>query len=89
MKKRIIRKQVETKAEVSKIAAKRLRIELHLGMTLEDWRSKKRGEWKSVMHALDRFGFGCAYTPASNDLHELQRSAQRIADAMDSDWLPL
>jgi len=69
------------------IAEKRLRTERHLGMTIADWRLKKRQEWKAVMSALDRYGFGAAYTPGGNDFYELQRSAARVADALQDDWV--
>lgn len=66
---------------------KKRRTENHLGMTIEDWRLKKRQQWRAVMHALDAFNWGCAYTPAGNDLCELQKSADRIKEAMADDWV--
>lgn len=66
---------------------RRMFTERHLRMTIEDWRLKKRQEWRAVMSALELFTFGSAYTPTGNDLYELQRSADRIARAMKDDWV--
>jgi hypothetical protein len=76
-----------TKADLQKISEKRTRTERHLRMSIEDWRAKKRQEWRTVMSALDLFAYGSAYTPAGNDLYELQKAADRIREAMVEDWV--
>ena len=81
------KKQPGTRDPQREIAHKRVLTERHLGMPIADWRLKKRQEWRVVMNALSVFDYGCAYTPAGNDLYELQRSANRIAEALDSDWV--
>lgn len=65
----------------------RLRTESHLRMTIEDWRIKKRQEWRTVMSALQLFSYGSAYTPASHDLYVLQHAADRIRETMEEDWV--
>ena len=66
---------------------KRLRTEAHLGMPFDEWRLKKRQQWKAVINALDLFTYGCAYTPAGNDLFEMQKAADRINEIMAVDWV--
>lgn len=66
---------------------KKLLTENHLGMSIEDWRLKKRQQWHVVMNALNLFTYGSAYTPTGNDLYELQKSADRIKEAMEEDWV--
>ena len=77
------------RATASSIRERRRSTEAHLRMSLEDWRAYKRAQWKAVMHALEAFNYGSAYTPAGNDQYELHKAAQRISDAMEADWLPL
>lgn len=76
----------KSKAQIQTHRKKRL-TENHLGMTIEDWRLKKRQQWRAVMNALSLFNFGSAYTPTGNDLYELQKSADRINEAMAEDWV--
>ncbi len=66
---------------------KRLATERHLGMTIEDWRVKKRQEWRAVMDAIRRFDFGSAYTPVGHDLFDVHRAVNRINDTLDVDWV--
>lgn len=69
------------------IVSKRLSTERHLRMSIEDWRAKKRQEWRQVLNALDLFTYGCAYTPAGNDLYEMQKAADRVKESMEEDWV--
>jgi hypothetical protein len=81
------KKTLSRKARQSVIASKRLLTETHLRMPIAEWRLKKRQEWRVVMNALALFTYGCGYTPAGNDLYELQRAADRINAALDADWV--
>ena len=56
-----------TRALQRRVDDKRLRTEAHLGMSIAEWRLKKRQEWAAVMRALDRFEYGSAYTPVGGD----------------------
>lgn len=69
------------------IARKRLQTEAHLGMPIAEWRLKKRQEFGAIMRALQLFQFGAAYTPAGNDLYEMAKSADRIKEALEDDWI--
>lgn len=66
---------------------KRLLTEAHLQMPIEEWRLKKRQQWRALMNALDLFTYGSAYTPVGHDLYEMQKAADRIKDAMAEDWV--
>lgn len=61
--------------------------ENHLRMSIEDWRLKKRQEWWAVVHALELFSYGSAYTPTGNDLYEMEKAANRIKESMADDWV--
>ena len=63
------------------------RTERHLGMPWDQWRQKKRQEWKDILNAIDRFNVGCAYTPAHRELYEVQRIMRRITEDMAHDWV--
>ena len=76
-----------TKHDVAEIAGRRASTVKHLRMSIEDWRQKKRQEWGSVVRAVELFNFGCAYTPAGNDLYEIQKAMGRISEAMDEEWV--
>jgi hypothetical protein len=77
-----------TNAQLAAVAKrKRLQTEAHLGMPIAEWRLKKRQQWRAVMNAMSLFTYGCAYTPAGNDLYEMQKAADRINDAMQADWV--
>jgi 3-polyprenyl-4-hydroxybenzoate decarboxylase len=69
------------------IAQKRLMTERHLQMPFEEWRTKKRQQWRALMNALDLFTYGSAYTPVGHDLYEMQKAADRIKEAMAEDWV--
>ena len=66
---------------------KKRRFPKHLGATADEWRQKKRQEWKRLMHALDEYQHGAAYTPNGDDLHALQRCARRIEEDLEGDWI--
>lgn len=56
--------------------------------TPEEWRALKRTEWKEVMQALERYGYGAAYTPAHSALYHLEKLAQQIDEALQVDkWI--
>lgn len=59
----------------------------HLGCSEDVWRQKKRQQWNDVVRAVNAFEYGSAYTPAGNDLFELQRRLRSIADALEGDWV--
>lgn len=60
----------------------------HLQSAPDEWRAKKRQEWREVMFALDRFAYGSAYVPAQAPLYELARLAHQIKEAVDADgWV--
>ena len=59
----------------------------HLGGTANDWRQKKRQEWKLVVNAVQTFEYGCAYTPTHADLYELQKLARRISEDLEDEWI--
>ena len=60
----------------------------HLSSTPEEWRALKRTEWRAVMHALDRYGYGSAYVPGGSELYFLQKAARRISEAIEAaDWI--
>lgn len=59
----------------------------HLKTTPKAWRQMKRQEWKQVMNALETFYLGCAYTPVSADLHEVQRLVRRMSDDLEGEWI--
>lgn len=65
-------------------ATKRPVFPAHIGGTPEEWRNKKRQEWREVMFALDRFNYGSAYVPAQAEFWRLQREAHRIAEAINA-----
>lgn len=85
-RKRLFRK-VSKREHADIVNARRLGTERHLRMTIEDWRLKKRQEWRAVKHAVSLFDFGSAYTPAGNDLYEIQKAVKRISESMDADWI--
>lgn len=61
----------------------------HLRMqTPEEWRALKRTEWREVTQALERYAYGCGYTPANAALYHLKKLAQQITEAIESpDWI--
>lgn len=61
----------------------------HLSMdTPEEWRSLKRTQWREVMQALDRYNYGSAYTPSQSPLHDLQRLARQVTEAIEAEgWI--
>lgn len=69
------------------VAEKRLSTEAQLGMTIEEWRLKKRQEWRAVVTAIEKFTYGCAYTPTGNDFYELTRTSERITETLKDDWV--
>lgn len=69
------------------LSRSRVLTEAHLRMPIAEWRLKKRQQWRAVMHAIDLFAYGSAYTPTGNDFYELQKSADRIKEAMADDWV--
>ncbi len=78
----------KTNAALARIAKrKRLSTEAHLRMPIAEWRAKKRTEWKHLMAALSLFTYGSAYTPAGNDLFEIQKAADRISESMKDEWV--
>ena len=58
----------------------------HLGTTPEEWRNKKRTEWREVMQAIERYEYGSAYTPANSALYHLHKLAYQISDALEPTW---
>lgn len=72
---------------ISEMRRKRSVTEKNIGMAIEDWRAKKRQEWKEVVRALDRFRFGCAYTPISDEVYHMDRAVARANEAMSEDWI--
>ena len=61
----------------------------HLGVkTPEEWRALKRQEWREVMHALQRYQYGAAYTPAGTTLYKAASLLQQIEEAVNADgWI--
>jgi hypothetical protein len=56
--------------------------------TPEEWRALKRTEWREVMQALERYGYGAAFTPAAAALWEVQKAAQQVREAIEADgWI--
>ena len=78
---------VAARKHAKAMAQRERRTELHLGMTLGDWRTKKRQEWATLCRALEVFNYGSAYTPAGDDLDHLERAARRITEALKQDWI--
>ena len=81
------RKRPSTRALQRRVDDKRLRTEAHLGMSIAEWRLKKRQEWAALMRALDRFEYGSAYTPVGGDAYDLRVTANRITGALAQDWV--
>ena len=74
-------------ATAPRISEKQADLERHLGMPFADWRQKKRMEWRDVLTAFDKFGWGVAYVPVGTDYYEIERALNRIAENMQSDWV--
>lgn len=66
---------------------KKQQTERHLGMPWTEWQTKKRQEWRALQQALSAFEFGAAYTPVGPDLYAIRQCVDRIAEAMERDWV--
>lgn len=66
---------------------KRLSTEAHLQMSVEDWRTRKRQQWRVILNAVDLFTYGSAYTPVGADLYEMTKAMNRISVEMEDDWV--
>ncbi len=82
--KRIARKPFRSDRIINQ---KRLSTERHLGMTIAEWRFKKRQQWRVLEHALKAFEFGAAYAPVGNDLYTVRQCVDRVSEAMGEDWV--
>ena len=54
----------------------------HLRTTQRNWKVRKRHEWKSVLMALERYRFGCAFTPDENATRQLYEAAEAITKSL-------
>ena len=70
-----------------KATARIRRFPKHLGSTPDEWRRKKRQEWKLVMNALQDFEWGAGYVPVTADLYQLSHLSRRIAEDLEGDWI--
>ena len=60
----------------------------HLETTPAEWRGLKRTEWQEVVHAIERYGYGAAFTPAQPQLYKLQRLSRQVSEALAvEDWI--
>jgi len=60
----------------------------HLSSTPDEWRTQKRQEWREVMAALDRYGFGSGYAPEQAAHWRLMKLATQIEEAVDAEgWV--
>lgn len=66
---------------------KKSRFPLHLDSTPEEWRQKKRQEWKLLVNALRDFEWGAGFTPVGADLHQLQRLVLRMEEDLQGEWV--
>ena len=72
---------------MTKKISKKPKFPQHLHSTPDEWRQKKRQEWKLVMNALQDFEWGAGYVPVTADLYQLSRLARRIAEDLEGDWI--
>lgn len=66
---------------------KKLRFPQHLNSTPDEWRQKKRQEWKLVMNALKDFEWGAGFTPANTDFYHIQRLVRRVEEDLQGEWI--
>ena len=56
----------------------------HLAPNAEAWRDEKRGEWREVMAALERFRYGSAYTPERNAQYRIWKLSFQVDEAVNA-----
>ena len=56
----------------------------YLAPTAEAWRDEKRGQWREVMAALERFRYGSAYTPEQNAQCRIWRLSIQVEKAVNA-----
>lgn len=59
-----------------------MKLPAHLHTTQREWKSRKRREWKSVLVALRRYRFGCAFTPDQDSTLRLFEMAEAITKSL-------
>jgi hypothetical protein len=55
-----------------------------LAPTAEEWRDEKRGQWREVMSALERFRYGSAYTPDQDAQYRIWKLSIQVEDAVNA-----
>jgi hypothetical protein len=60
----------------------------HIPGTVEQWRRRKRREWRAVVKAIQPFTHGCVYTPALAPFDELRRNRDAITSLLQGNWNP-
>ena len=60
----------------------------HLETTPAEWRGLKRTEWQEVVHAIERYQYGSAFTPEQPAFYKLQRLSRQVSEALAvEDWI--
>ena len=60
------------------------KFETRLAPTPEAWRDEKRGQWREVMAALERFRYGSAYTPEQDAQYRIWKLSIQVDKAVNA-----
>ena len=60
------------------------KFETRLAPNAEAWRDEKRGQWREVMAALERFRYGSAYTPEQAAQYRIWNLSLQVEEAVNA-----